>query len=297
MLKTPFMMAHRLLMLVAIVVIVSSLGLLGLFVFRGELAEEFTSGRQPTQFFRDLDDDLLESYGQVFGVAHNSGDSLRATRVALAHGADVIEMDVVSLGGELYAAHLPPQPWIGARAFRGPSLAAVWALATEADAVKLDLKESSPRFLDLVFAFLDERRDEHQVLIATRDVATLQAFAVRCPEVFRFLSVPTLSHFQELQQDEDVIALIDGVTIRHTLLDETSAGWLEDRGLLVLAWTVNDLWRVNQLVLLGVDAITTDNLAILQLLGGQERGEVILARRKSAPEPGEQPAGKEAKRR
>jgi glycerophosphoryl diester phosphodiesterase len=37
--------------------------------------------------------------------------------------------------------------------------------------------------------------------------------------------------------------------------------------LLILAWTVNDSQRLNQLVRLHVDGITTANLAILRTLG------------------------------
>ena len=49
----------------------------------------------------------------------------------------------------------------------------------------------------------------------------------------------------------------------------------------IIAWTVNDLARVNELVRLGVDGITTDNLAILSLLGGRERTEPLLRRREA----------------
>jgi hypothetical protein len=35
---------------------------------------------------------------------------------------------------------------------------------------------------------------------------------------------------------------------------------------------------MNELVKLGVDGITTDNLAIIELLGGQERDETLLSR-------------------
>ena len=35
---------------------------------------------------------------------------------------------------------------------------------------------------------------------------------------------------------------------------------------MVIAWTVNDLARVNLLVEMGVAGITTDNLAILELI-------------------------------
>jgi glycerophosphoryl diester phosphodiesterase len=81
-----------------------------------------------------------------------------------------------------------------------------------------------------------------------------------------------------LRSNPDRLSLIDGVTIRHTLLDEDAARWLREQHLIVLAWTVNDLPRTNELVRYGVDAITTDNLAIMELLGGQRRGENRLSR-------------------
>ena len=42
--------------------------------------------------------------------------------------------------------------------------------------------------------------------------------------------------------------------------------WLHEQHLLVLAWTVNDVHRLNALVRDGVDGVTTANLAILQAL-------------------------------
>ena len=180
--KAPFVLAHRALIVGAAAVIAGSLALLGVFAFAGDLAERYTAGKRPTQFYQPgLDEDLLDDYGDVFGVAHNSGDSVAATTEALAHGADVIEIDVVAVGGRLYAGHDAPLPWIGTRAFRGPPLEEVWAAAVATEVVKLDIKESSPAYLELVLAFLAERRGEHRVIVATGDVPTLRVFAERAP--------------------------------------------------------------------------------------------------------------------
>jgi len=70
--------------------------------------------------------------------------------------------------------------------------------------------------------------------------------------------------------------------------------WLKGEQVYVLAWTVNDLTRVNELVRLGVDAMTTDNLAIMELLGGQRRGERLLVRRALPSEARQQPPSDEA---
>jgi glycerophosphoryl diester phosphodiesterase len=51
------------------------------------------------------------------------------------------------------------------------------------------------------------------------------------------------------------------------LVDAHLVTWVHQHKLLILAWTVNDSQRLNQLVRLHVDGITTANLAILRALG------------------------------
>ena len=265
------------------IVILASGAALTVFLLLPDLAEEYTVGLRPTQFYDPLDPDLLADeldgdYARVFAVAHNSGGSVDATLEALAHGADAIEIDVVALDGRLYASHAPPLPIIGRRAFRGPALETIWTAGAQTDLVKLDLKQSSPAYLDLVLDFLAAHQRRHQVIVATSDEASLRRFAERMPDAFRFASVGDEADLRALHENRDLVALIDGVSIRADLLDQETAGWLSERDLLALAWTVDDIKRANELIRLGVDAITTDNLALMALLGGQERGEARLAR-------------------
>jgi glycerophosphoryl diester phosphodiesterase len=260
----------------ALIVIVMSAGVLVWFMIHEESAERRTSGRQPVQFYRAVAPNLLDDYSSVFGIAHNSGDSLLATRRALEHGADIIEIDVVSFNGRLYAAHDPPVGVVGRRSFRGPSLIRVWEEASEADVIALDLKETSPQFLEMVADFL-QRHPERQVIVATPHAESLRVLAERAPDAFRFYSISTQARLDALYDDAELIAIIDGVGIRQTLVTGESAGWLKDQDLMILAWTVNDINRVNDLVGHGVHAITTDNLAILELLGGQERQGDLLS--------------------
>jgi len=107
---TPARWIHRLVVAAALLVIVFSAALLAVFLFWEEIAEEITTGRRPTQFRGELAADLLDDYGAVFVVGHNSGGTIAATRQALDHGADVIEIDVASLDGTLVSAHFPPLP-------------------------------------------------------------------------------------------------------------------------------------------------------------------------------------------
>ena len=79
-----------------------------------------------------------------------------------------------------------------------------------------------------------------------------------------------------------------GITVRESLVNFEMMSWLDERDIRAFAWTVNDIQRVNELVGLGVAGITTDNLAILSLLGGQsdsKPGSLV-----STPEATPQPA-------
>jgi hypothetical protein len=233
-------------------------------------------GEQPIQFYLSLDGDLLDDYSRVVVVAHNSGDRITTTREALAHGAEVIEIDVVSVSGVLYAAHATPPRFVTRHIYQGPPLASAWAAAADAKAIKFDLKETSPRYVNLVLSFLAAHHspeNDPPVIVATRDRRALETFHSRAPEVILLLSIGSPAQFDALARDDALIELIDGVTIKQTLLNEERATWLQDHDLMTFAWTVNNLDRLNQLVTLGVDGITTDNLAIMELLGGQQDDE------------------------
>jgi len=296
-LRRPFVYLHYLIVATAVIVIGASIALIVFLIFWQDIAEELTTGRRPTQFNGPLDADLLDDYGLVFSVGHNSGGTLAATRQALKNGADVIEVDVASLDGELVSAHFPPLPIVGRRVFRGPTLEEVWRASSAADVVKLDLKESSPKFRALLFEFLNTHQGERQIIVSSRDPVTLSLLMHQAPSAFRFLSVPDQATLDRVYRDYDLTSTIEGVTIRHTLLTVDSAAQLRGLGLIIVAWTVNDLTRVNELVRLGVDGITTDNLAIMKLLGGQRKGERRLSEHRSAPAAGQKPTNHYADQR
>jgi glycerophosphoryl diester phosphodiesterase len=126
-----------------------------------------------------------------------------------------------------------------------------------------------------VVEFLRTHR-KPDVLIGTGSVRALRTLRDETPWAIRLLSVGNAGQLEQLKRNRQVLDLIDGVTIRHTLV-APAAGWLEEQGLIVLAWTVNSVRLLNELVRMGVDAVTTDNLAILELLGGGRQGEVAVA--------------------
>lgn len=229
-------------------------------------AQDALWGRTSTsQFYGVLSASPLESYGKVLVIGHNSGESAYTVNRALTYGADVIEIDVAQRNGRLIAAHDSPT---GLRStfYRGLSLEQAWDLTGEANLVQLDLKERSPGYLERVYAFLERHRGERAVMVSTRDPAILRELEEREPDVLRFLSIGDAAQLQALLDDPDLADHIDGVSVRHTLLTTPLVEELRERDLVIVAWTVNSLDRVNDLVEMGVTGITTDNLAILELL-------------------------------
>lgn len=265
----------------ACLLIATSLGMLGKFLLDPNGSEEFTVSRRPTLFHQVFDNEdrmfLNETYVEVIGAAHNSGGRIEATLQAITFGADVIEVDVVQVDGALYSGHTPPIPVIGPRFFRGPPLEEVWTAAYRADALKLDLKETSTEYVALVTEFLVTRPIDRDIIVASRSPTVLATLRQHAPDMTLLLSVPDESSFGALQRSEALQQTIDGVTVRESLIDGLMVAWLDEHDLSIFAWTVNDMERVNELVGLGVDGITTENLAILALLGGQAVSDVDLA--------------------
>jgi hypothetical protein len=256
-----------------LLILSGALVILWIFLFRPETGEELTIGLHPPQYYADFDPENLvlseEQYQSVWAVAHNSGGDIRAVLEGLLYGADIVEMDVVEIDGVLYSAHNPPLPILGPRWFRGPSLDLIWAAAGQARGFMFDLKQSDPAYLTLVADFIRSKRDDRPVFVASRDPNDLRAIARQAPQAVLLMSVPDRPALDELLSNDPLINLIDGVTIRQTVIDEETAARLSANDLMIFAWVVNGLGRVNDLLALGVDGITSDNLAILNLLGGE----------------------------
>ena len=223
----------------------------------------------PAQFYQqvELEPALAQDYPRVLGVAHNAGNNLGTLTAALHYHADVIEIDVISARGQLVAGRDQPWPWLARQLFRGPTLAEAWDAAAAAGIVKLDLMQTDRGFLDALVAFLTPRDTSRRVMISSRDQGALLYLHSRLPEVTMLFSVAGPDAVHQLQSTPALQRAISGVSVFQGLVDANLVAWVHEHRLLILAWTVNDSKRLNQLVRLGVDGITTANLAILQALG------------------------------
>jgi len=103
-------------------------------------------------------------------------------------------------------------------------------------------------------------------MISSRDQGALLYLHSRLPDVTLLFTVAEPGAVHQLQSDPALQKAIGGVSVFEGLVDANLVTWVHQHNLLILAWTVNDSQRLNQLVRLGVDGVTTANLAILQAL-------------------------------
>src|SRR5215469_4860846 len=231
-------------------------------------ARLYVGSASPPQFYDkvQLEPVLARDYPRVLGVAHNAGNNLGTLSTALRYGADVMEIDLISARGQLVAGRNQPWGWLARQLFRGPTLEQAWDRAAAADIVKLDLKQTDHGFLDDLVAFLAPRAGSRRVMISSPDQGALLYLHRRLPDVTLLFSVAGPDAVHQLQSDPALQQAIGGASVFQGLVDASLVTWVHQRKLLILAWTVNDSQRLNQLVRLGVDGITTANLAILRAL-------------------------------
>jgi glycerophosphoryl diester phosphodiesterase len=232
------------------------------------LVRRYTGAAPPAQFYQkvQLDPALARDHPRVLGAAHNAGNNLGTLATALRYGADVIEIDVISARGQLVAGRDQPWPWLARQLFRGPTLTQAWDHAAAAGIIKLDLMQADRGFLDDLAAFLAPRAGSRRVMISSRDQSALLYLHSRLPEVTLLFSVAGPDAVCQLQSDPALQKAIGGVSVFQGLVDVYLVTWVHQHPLVILAWTVNDSESFNQLIRLGVDGITTANLAILRAL-------------------------------
>ncbi|HEU5265684.1 MAG TPA: glycerophosphodiester phosphodiesterase [Jatrophihabitans sp.] len=227
----------------------------------------YTGAAPPDQFYRELSPPPATAGRDVLGVAHNAGNNAATTSRALDYGADVIEIDVITVHGKLAAGRAHHWRWLAERVFRGQSLADAWKHAAPAQIIKLDLQENDRGLLDALIDFL--RPKDRPVLVSTRDADAIEYLRPRLGPAVRLLfSVPFPDAVTRVRTDHALLAAIGGISVFHGLVSADLVTWAHQRGLVVLAWTVSDGDQLNDLLRDDVDGVTTPNLAILRALSG-----------------------------
>jgi glycerophosphoryl diester phosphodiesterase len=227
----------------------------------------YTGAARPAQFYRVLSPPAANVERHVLGVAHNAGNNAATTSTALDFGADVIEIDVITARGTLVAGRAHGWRWLAERVFRGQTLAKAWQHAEAAKIIKLDLQQTDHGLLNALVGFLHTVPAGPQVMVSTRDPDAIKYLHPRVSGAVRLLfSVPFPDAVTRIRGDQALADAVGGISVFQGLVDTQLVSWAHTRGLLVLAWTVNDGDHLNHLLHLGVDGITTMNLAVLRAL-------------------------------
>jgi glycerophosphoryl diester phosphodiesterase len=236
------------------------------------LVARHTAGVAPQLQYDAAGIDVLQTgVGVAIAIPHNSGNSLATAREAFDHGARAIEIDVAMIGGRLRAAHDTPHRLLGDRFTRRPLLETVWEEVDAADLIVLDLKASSGRFVDALVDFLADR-PAAPVAVVSRHPSVLTRLAER-------IDLPSLISVPDEGVLRDTLALdpeaFDGISIRHQMVDRSLMNQAGERDWIVVAWTVDDPVRFEEIDRLGVAAVTTGNLAIVEANGLTQMAEPL----------------------
>ncbi|HVQ93836.1 MAG TPA: glycerophosphodiester phosphodiesterase [Mycobacteriales bacterium] len=212
----------------------------------------------------------------VLLIAHRA-PPLAAGCVALGEcGVTVFELDVQAAGAEVVVSHfrpvLPVLPWlrrdrwalrwgsVGAGAERLSAAVDRLPAGTE---VLLDLKDDGARGAVLVELILRAGLDPGRCYASSKQWSVLPPLRRAGFRTWRSVAGPRgLSRVLAAAPTGD-----DGVTVRHTLLDDRTIERLRRHTGQVVAWTVNDPARAARLAATGVAGITSDNPEVFRRLG------------------------------
>jgi len=222
-------------------------------------------GQREVQIFVPYSGSAPVTLPPVLIVAHNAGDQEATVRRALNHGATAIEIDVRSLGGVLYATHSAPPELMPLRLWQAPRLWEAWRYTRSAEVLKLDLKSTDDLALDALAQFIENHPTDRQLIVVSKSPEVLAYFESKAPDALGLLSLATGLEIDTLLQNRKRPDGVDGVSIPAWVLSDQRILLLTEQEYLIDAWAVNDVARLIDLTALGVDIITTDNLAFFDM--------------------------------
>jgi glycerophosphoryl diester phosphodiesterase len=200
-------------------------------------------------------------------IAHGGGNTLDRAREFLLHGADYLEVDLWVHEGRFEARHERRLRWL-------PLLFEKWYLrrvpsaryglrelleetAGRGAGIFLDLKNGGSGAAKLLRRMLSLNPHPERIVASSQQWATLRAIRESVPGVDAFYSIDVRAKLDLFMSVADRDTRPRGISCRHSLLSERVVRTLHDRGILVVAWTVDDMERAHELVSWGVDGLTT----------------------------------------
>lgn len=207
-------------------------------------------------------------------IAHGGGNHPAAAAAALEARADLLEVDLWLHRGRFEARH--------ERRIRFfPFLVETWYLkrlpsahfgleelldlaAGSGAGILLDLKDGGHGTAEAIRDLLTALEHHPPVVASSQSWSILRAPHDRLPAIDLLYSIDVRAKLDLFLSVAERDPLPRGVSCRHTLLTRPIVEELRRRGLAVVAWTVDDLDRAQELADWGVDGITTHRVAELR---------------------------------
>lgn len=168
---------------------------------------------------------------------------------------DAIEVDVRPYKGELYLSHDKIRD-----AKKCIKLSDAISLISGKSGIMLDIKEhlNTTALMNCIEDF------KGTIYISGVYSDIIKRIKESFPKVIALISI------QDNMTVNNIPEFVDGVSIRHTILDKSLAENLHQRGLYIAAWIVNKRSKMKYLMNIGVDAIITDNPSPLLIAGNNK---------------------------
>jgi hypothetical protein len=217
---------------------------------------------------------------RVLAIAHRTPTTAADCQRLADAGAAVFEVDLQFLAGMPVVSHFLP-PWRGlpylrhdrwrftlrARTNAEEDMAAVVERIPAGCAVLVDLKTEDVLHAKILVELLQgSGRPPEGWYVSGKDAGALAVVAAAGYRTW--LSVGTRPEFVGALNGQLPTGL-DAVTVRHTYLDRATVGRLRQHQPRVMAWTVDKLYRAEELAELGVAGITSDNPAVHRMVASR----------------------------
>ena len=215
------------------------------------------------------------SADSVIRVAHGAGNNLLALRQAIDARVDWIEVDIWYSRGRLIAGHarpLDPLPLVceNWRLYRAPrpglTLPDLLRLVPVGIRLLLDLKGHSEGLSAALVQTFREHDAVRRCFICGQNWKILDAAARLAPDLRVVHSFGSARHILTMRRRPVDAAPILAAAVAHELLQPELLQEFKERGIAVLAWTVNSDERARKLVTLGISGIISDRLELLASL-------------------------------
>jgi hypothetical protein len=216
----------------------------------------------------------------VLAIAHRTPRTAADCQRLAELGVSAFEVDLQFMVGAPVVSHflppLPVLPWVRHDGWRftlkvrtkaEEDLAAVVARVPAGSAVLVDLKSDDVRHAGLLVDLLQASdRPPAGWYVSGKDPGALAV--VEAAGYRTWLSIGTRPEFVAALNGQ-LPAGLDAVTVRHTYLDRATVGRLRTHVPRVMAWTVDKVYRAEELADLGVAGITSDNEAVHRLVAAR----------------------------